>query len=76
MMENKVCTILNFEDEHKVNVEVILDLLELLGDSTYKDEKVFTILTKEKDNFIVYVYRENQLIKKLSVYDAYINLFK
>lgn len=76
MMQDKVETILNFEENYDIDTELLLDTIELLGNSTYNNKKVVAMLTQTKKGFMVYIFNDNKVIDKLSIYEAYIKLNK
>lgn len=76
MMQDKVETILNFEENYYIDTELLLDTIELLGNSTYNNKKVVAMLTQTKKGFMVYIFNDNKVIDKLSVYEAYLKLNK
>lgn len=76
MMQDKVETILNFEENYDIDTELLLDTIELLGNSTYNNKKVVAMLTQTKKGFMVYIFNDNKVIDKLSVYEAYLKLNK
>ena len=76
MMQDKVETILNFEENYDTDTELLLDTIELLGNSTYNNKKVVAMLTQTKKGFMVYIFNDNKVIDKLSIYEAYLKLNK
>ena len=76
MMQDKVETILNFEENYDIDTELLLDTIELLGNSTYNNKKVVAVLSQTKKGFVVCILNDNKVIDKLSIYEAYLKLNK
>lgn len=76
MMQDKVETILNFEETYGIDTELLLDTIELLGNSTYNNKKVVAVLNQTKKGFVVCILHDNKVIDKLSIYEAYLKLNK